>query len=122
MKKVIALKKYRDFGFAVGILFPLLIGVFIPYLFGHDFRLWAFLVTFPLFGYALFCPLKLKYLYKFWIWLGNILGFFYEGIMMCLSNFQYYFEISRPVEISTRPILAEPTNKKSRKIDFFKIA
>ena len=37
--------------------------------------------------------------------------FILEGIMMCLSNFQYYFEISRPVEISTRPILAKPTNE-----------
>ena len=36
--------------------------------------------------------------------------------MMCLSNFQYHFEISKPVEISTGPILGEPTNKNIEKI------
>ena len=34
---------------------------------------------------------------------------------MYLSEFWYYFEISRPVEISTKPILGEPTNKKIEK-------
>ena len=45
-----------------------------------------------------------------------------EGIMMCLSNFQYYFEISRPVEISTRPNFGEPTNKNVEKIQNFKMS
>ena len=62
--------------------------------------------------------------FKFCANLGRIIvGFFYpEEIMMCLNNFQYYFEISRPVEISTRPIFGEPTNKKIEKIQNFKIS
>ena len=42
--------------------------------------------------------------------------------MMCLSNFQYYFEISRPIEISAGPIFDEPTNKKFEKIQNFKMS
>ena len=45
-----------------------------------------------------------------------------EGAMMCLSNFQYYFEISRPIEISAGPIFGEPTNKKFEKIQNFKMS
>ena len=45
-----------------------------------------------------------------------------EGIMMCLSNFQYYFEISRPIEISAGSIFDEPTNKKFEKIQNFKMS
>ena len=45
-----------------------------------------------------------------------------EEPMVPLTDFQNYFEISTPVEISTGSILGEPTNKKFQKIDFFKIA
>jgi len=44
-----------------------------------------------------------------------------EEPMLRLIDFQHYFEISTPVEISTGSILAEPTNKNFQKIDFFKI-
>ena len=44
-----------------------------------------------------------------------------EEPMVPLTDFQHYFEISTPVEISTGSILGEPTNKKFQKIDFFKI-
>ena len=62
--------------------------------------------------------------FKFYANLGRIIVgiFFLEGIMMCLSNFQYYFEISRPAEISTRPIFGEPTNKNVEKIQNFKMS
>ena len=55
--------------------------------------------------------------------LGRVIGgfFFLEKILTYLSEFQYYFEISRPVEISTGPILGEPTNKKSQKMQIFKM-
>ena len=55
--------------------------------------------------------------FKFCANLGRIIGGFFipEGIMMHLSDFQYYFEISRPIEISTGPIFGEPTNKKIEK-------
>ena len=111
MKKEIVLKKYRDFGFAVGILFPLLIGIFIPFLFGHDFRLWTFLVTFPFFGYALFCPLKLKNLYQFWIWLGNILGFINSRLIL---GFIFYFLLF-PISIFMKIIGHDPLKRKKNK-------
>ena len=44
-----------------------------------------------------------------------------EEPMVPLTDFQHYFEISTPVEISTGSILVEPTNKKFQKIDFFKM-
>ena len=62
--------------------------------------------------------------FRFCANLGRIIvGIFCpEGIMTWLSNFQYYFEISKPVEISTGPIFGEPTNKKFQKIQNFKIS
>ena len=62
--------------------------------------------------------------FRFYAHLGRIIGGFFipEGIMMCLSNFQYYLEISRPIEISAGSIFGEPTNKKFEKIQNFKMS
>ena len=75
--------------------------------------MWAFLVK-PGF----------QTLFMFCANLGRIIGgfFFLERIMMCLSNFQHHFEISRPIEISAGPVFGEPTNKKVEKIQNFKIS
>ena len=120
MKNLNAKKKYRDFGFVVGILFPLLIGIFIPFLFGHDFRLWTLLVSIPLFGYAVFCPLKLKNLYQFWIWLGNILGFFNSRLILGFIFYFLLFPISIVMKIIGHDPLKRNKNKKSSYKEFRK--
>ena len=43
-------------------------------------------------------------------------------VLNALNKFLTLFQFSRPVEISTRPILAKPTIEKFEKTDFFKIA
>ena len=48
--------------------------------------------------------------------------FISERTLMYLSGFQHYFEISKPVEISTRPNFGEPTNKNVEKIQNFKMS
>ena len=45
-----------------------------------------------------------------------------EEPLVSLTGFQHYFEISTPVEISTKLILAEPTNENLEKLNFFRIA
>ena len=61
--------------------------------------------------------------FRFYANLGRVIVgiFFCEEILMYFSGFWNYFEISRPVEISTGPIFGEPTNKKFKKIQIFKM-
>lgn len=75
-------KKYRDFGLFVGILFPLIIGYLIPLLTGHNFKIWTLFLAAPLIILAIISPGKLTKFYKFWIWLGNILGFINSRIIL----------------------------------------
>ncbi len=108
-------KKYRDFGFLIGMLFPLFIGIFIPFLMGHNFRLWTLFVSIFLFGYALFYPLKLKKLYQFWIWIGNILGFLNSRLIL---GFLFYFLLF-PISIVMKIIGHDPLKRnKNKKITY----
>tara|TARA_B100000989_G_scaffold299066_1_gene292828 strand:+ start:3900 stop:4301 length:402 start_codon:yes stop_codon:yes gene_type:complete len=120
MKNVSSKKIYRDFGFVFGLLFPLFIGIFIPFLFGHDFRLWTFFVTIPLFGLALFCPLKLKNLYQFWIWLGNLLGFLNSRLILGFIFYFLLFPISLVMKIIGHDPLKRNKNKKNTYKEFRK--
>ena len=47
MKETISKKQLRDFGFLIGLGFPILIGWLIPALTGHGLRVWTLWVGFP---------------------------------------------------------------------------
>ena len=121
MKNISSKKKYRNFGFVFGILFPLFFGIFIPFFFGHDFRLWTFFVTIPLLALALFCPLKLKNLYQFWIRLGNILGFINSRLILGFIFYFLLFPISLVMKIIGHDPLRRNKNKKNTYKEFRKI-
>ena len=54
MLENITKKKLREFGLIVGIGFPLIIGFFIPYLIGHNLRLWTIFIGIPFFNFFYF--------------------------------------------------------------------
>ena len=74
MKKPITNKDLREFGLCVGIIFPLLIGLIIPFVRGHSFAEWTLFVGIPLLITGILKPKLLHLPYKFWISLGYYLG------------------------------------------------
>ena len=82
MRNTHSQKKYRDFGLIVGILLPLIIGYLLPLITGHNFRIWTLFIAAPLIILAIISPEKLSKFYKFWIWIGNILGFINSRIIL----------------------------------------
>jgi len=75
-------KTYKQFGFIVGILFPLIIGFIIPFFTGHDFRVWTLFIGIALIIFSIFAPNKLRNIYNFWMSIGNILGFVNSRIIL----------------------------------------
>tara|TARA_Y100001978_G_C23521179_1_gene350346 strand:- start:26 stop:418 length:393 start_codon:yes stop_codon:yes gene_type:complete len=75
MSNHISKKQLREFGLLIGIGFPLVFGLFLPYIHGGEFKVWAILVLILSLFFAIFYPYKLKYLYIYWMKLGHILGF-----------------------------------------------
>ena len=84
MRDQISKKQLREFGFLIGIGFPLLIGWLIPAITGHGFRIWTFWVGFPVFITGLTSPLLLHYPYKAWMALGHALGWVNSHIILGL--------------------------------------
>ena len=123
------LKKYRDFAFFVGIFFPIIFGYLIPYLFGHEFKLWTVFLGITLLIFGIFAPFKLKFFYKLWISLGNFLGFINSRIILGSIFFLILSPISFLMKIlGHNPLKRNKNNNKSYlekrkefKIDFEKM-
>ena len=82
MESHITKKKLREFGFLIGLLFPLLIGLIFPALRGHDFQLWTLAIAIPSIILGVIKPNTLLYPYKFWMKLGHVLGWINSRIIL----------------------------------------
>ena len=84
MKDYIKEKKLREFGLLVGIILPILIGWILPLLTGHIFRYWTLWVSLIFLLLSFLKPVLLYYPYKFWMRVGDILGFFNSHLILGL--------------------------------------
>ena len=84
MKEKISKKKLREFGLLIGFGFPILIGLLLPSLFGHQFRIWTLWIGGPGLLIGLTTPRLLHYPYKFWMVLGHVLGWINSHIILGL--------------------------------------
>ena len=109
MKETISKKQLRDFGFLIGLGFPILIGWLIPALTGHGLRVWTLWVGFPGLIIGLTSPRLLNYPYKFWMKLGFILGWVNSKIMLGLV----YIIVLIPIAFVMRMIGYDPLRTKS---------
>ena len=82
MRKSISKKQLREFGFLIGLGFPIVIGWIIPAISGHFFRYWTLFIGLPSIILSIFKPKLLFYLYKFWMALGFGLGFINSRIIL----------------------------------------
>tara|TARA_B100000925_G_C21701762_1_gene342648 strand:- start:54 stop:446 length:393 start_codon:yes stop_codon:yes gene_type:complete len=82
MKKNNTTKQLREFGILIGFGFPFLIGWLIPFISGHDFRIWTLWIGLPNLLIGLIKPYLLFYPYKLWMKLGFILGWFNSRLIL----------------------------------------
>ena len=107
MKKGISKKELREFGFLIGIGFPLLIGWIIPLITGHEFRLWTLWVGIPGIIFGLLAPYLLLYPFKVWIMTGNILGWINSRIILGIV----FIVILQPIALLLRIRGYDPLRK-----------
>ena len=84
MKQIISNKKLRKFGMIIGFGLPIIIGLLIPFLRGHLYKIWTFWIGCPFLILGLIKPKILYYPYKTWIALGHILGWINSRIILGL--------------------------------------
>ena len=83
-KNSISKKQLREFGFLIGLGFPILIGWIIPMIGGHIFRVWTFWVGLSFLILGIFKPRLLFVPYKRWMDLGKALGWINSRIILGL--------------------------------------
>ena len=94
MDPIISKKQLKQFGYLIGFGFPIIIGIFVPFLFGHGFKYWTFFVGMPFLFLATIKPNALFYPYRSWMFLGEVLGWVNSKIILGLIFFLVLFPIS----------------------------
>ena len=82
MKEKVSKKQLREFGFLIGLGFPIFIGFLLPAIAGHGFREWTLWIGFPVFVLGLISPDLLKSPYEMWMKLGHLLGWLNSRIIL----------------------------------------
>ena len=107
-KDIISKTQLRNFGVLIGFMFPFIFGFLIQFISGSDFRYWTILIgaLFLIFGLAL--PKYLINIYKFWMKIGEVLGFINSHIILGLV----YFIVLCPIAFLMKFFGHDPLNKK----------
>ena len=114
MKKIISKKILREFGFLIGLTFPILIGWLLPAIGGHSFRVWTLWFSLPALIVAIIKPLLLFYPYKAWMTIGNILGWLNSHLILGLVFISVLIPISIVMKIfDYDPLRMKKRNQKS---------
>lgn len=77
-------KQLKEFGYLIGLGFPVLLGWLIPTLFGHGFRVWTLWIGIPALTLGLFAPALLRQPYQAWMALGHALGWINSHVILGL--------------------------------------
>ena len=116
IKKDVTNKDLKEFGLLIGVGFPLIIGLIIPIIFGHEFKEWPlFIGLFSLF-FAFIKPSLLFYPYKFWMFIGNCLGWINSRIILGLI----FLLVVIPIAFIMKIIGHDPLNNKKSHLHTYK--
>lgn len=77
-------KGLRHFGITLSVAFALVVGLFLPLLFGFDFPWWPWLVAVILTGLALARPRALDPVYRIWMMFGFVMNAIMSRIVLGL--------------------------------------
>ena len=116
MKKTNSKKELRDFGLLIGIGFPIILGWIIPSFFGHGIRTWTFWIGIPILIIGIIYPTLLKYPYKLWMRIGEILGWINSHIILSLV----YITILLPIAFFMRLFSYDPLKRKGNNLPTYR--
>lgn len=116
MKKSITKKELKDFGLLITFGFPLIFGLIVPFVSGHSYKTWPFVIALTSFLLTILNPKLLLIPYKIWMRIGNILGFINSHIILGLV----FYIILLPTSFIMRifgydPLKIKKTKQKSYK-------
>lgn len=100
-------KQLREFGFLIGLAFPILIGWLFPYLRGHAFLGWTIWIAIPALVLAIAFPQGLASVYRVWMAIGHGLGWINSHIILGII---FYF-VLLPIATLARAFGHDPLHR-----------
>ena len=116
MQIKISKKILREFGLIIGFVFPMLVGLILPYIYGHSLKFWTFWIGIILLTISIVNPHLLKYPYILWMRLGSLLGWINSRIILGVV----FFLILQPISLLMKILGYDPLRKKQNKLKSFK--
>ena len=116
MDEFISKKQLREFGILIGFLFPIIIGLIIPKISGHSFKLWTIFIGAPLIFIGLIKPIILLIPYKGWMKLGFYLGWINSRIILGLV----FIVVLQPISLIMKITGYDPLRQKTIKSNTYK--
>ena len=110
-------KVLRDFGILLGIFFPLIFGLLLPFIFAHSISVWSFWLGGGFLGIGILKPTLLSLPYKYWMLLGNILGWINSRIILSLV----FILVLCPIAFFMKFFKYDPLNLQKMKTRSYKI-
>ena len=104
-------KQLRKFGLVVGFGLPFIVGFLIPIIYNHNYQLWTYLLGFVLIITAIISPSKLKVFYKFWMFVGEKLGWMNSRIIL----FLVFILVLQPISLILKVLGYDPLQLKLRR-------
>lgn len=101
-------KQLREFGYLIGIVFPVLLGWLLPALAGHAFRSWTLWIGIPGLVLAVLAPRLLAWPYRFWMALGHALGSINSHVILGLV----FIVAVQPIAFIMKALGHDPLRKK----------
>ena len=109
-------KQLREFGFIIGLGFPIIFGWILPGIAGHPFRFWPLLVGVTSFFLGIIKPYLLFYPYKILMAVGNILALLSIRIILMFI----FIVIVIPISLSIKFFGYDPLKKKTKETFSYK--
>ena len=112
----ISQKQLRQFGFLIGIGFPVIVGWIVPAISGHLFRFWSLWIGVPLFILGILRPRLLFYPYQAWMKIGLALGWINSHIVLGLV----FILVLQPISLIMKLFGYDPLKKKKKNLLTFR--
>ena len=107
-------KELREFGFITGSIVAVLFGLLLPWLFGHGFPLWPFIVAAVLWLWATVLPSSLLPVYKGWMAVGHVLGWINTRIILGIMFYLMFLPVGVVMKIFGKDPMARSIDKTSQ--------
>ena len=107
-------KELRNFGFITGGLTPVFFGLLLPWLFGHNFPRWPWIIAVVLVAWALVLPMSLKPVYRVWMTIGLCLGWINTRIILSIMFYLIILPVGAVMRLAGKDPMARSINREQK--------